>query len=393
MGAGVGLDLGHLGVPLQGGVVVDAALGVQHPAVPVVGELVQAQIGHDEEVVADLGAHIAQGDLEDAVGVGPGGALAVLLALLRHAEEHDPGDSGRHRVQRRLLQAVAGVLHDAGHGRDRHRLADALADERGQDQVGGVQARLGDHPPHDGRGPQPPGTRTGEGSVLRHASYATPAHPPPLPTHCRPHGAPLRGKPERRYRVFAPPWPSLDPHASPAFYARGVMHPTSTSASQKEPRNAAEGPHPRRRRPRRRYRRRRRRRTRERGELLGVRLLPGRHRPARDLRLHQLGHQQARHDDVRVGGHDGRQRPRRAGEEGGRCPGRPGPGAQDGQQRGVHGAEERGRRCGLVVHRVRLHPPEDDHGGRHQVPCADGQSDLAVLLDQPGLRGVHRRHP
>ena len=70
MGARVGLRPRHLGVALQRRVVVDAAVGVQDAAVAVVGELVQAQVGHDDEVVADLGPHVADGDLQDAVRVG-----------------------------------------------------------------------------------------------------------------------------------------------------------------------------------------------------------------------------------------------------------------------------------------------------------------------------------
>ncbi len=56
----------------------------------------------------------------------------------------------------------------------------------GRDEVGGVQPGLGDHPTHDGSGPQPPGPGAGKGSVRRHTSYATPAPPVPLPTGSRP---------------------------------------------------------------------------------------------------------------------------------------------------------------------------------------------------------------
>lgn len=184
MGAGVGLDLGHLGVPFQRGVVVDPSVGVEDTAVAVVGELVQAQVGHDHEVVADLGAHVPEGDLEDAVGVGAGGAGGVLLGVLGHAEEHDPGDPGLQRLHGGLPQGVAGVLDDAGHGPDRHGFGDPLAHERGQDQVGGMQPRLGHHPPHGGRRPQPPRPRPGKGSVRVHTPEATPARAVHLPTGC-----------------------------------------------------------------------------------------------------------------------------------------------------------------------------------------------------------------
>ena len=53
VGAGAGLREPHRGIPLERRVVVDAAVGVEDPAVAVVGELVEAQVGHDDEVVAD----------------------------------------------------------------------------------------------------------------------------------------------------------------------------------------------------------------------------------------------------------------------------------------------------------------------------------------------------
>ena len=42
VGAGLGLGDGDLGVELDGGVVVDLAVGVEHAAVAVVGVLVEA---------------------------------------------------------------------------------------------------------------------------------------------------------------------------------------------------------------------------------------------------------------------------------------------------------------------------------------------------------------
>ena len=51
--AGGGLCQRHRGVALEGGVVVDRPVVGEHAAVPVVGELVEAEVGHDDEVVAD----------------------------------------------------------------------------------------------------------------------------------------------------------------------------------------------------------------------------------------------------------------------------------------------------------------------------------------------------
>ena len=50
-----GLGERHLAVDLEGAVVVDAAVGVEHAAVAVVGELVEAQVRHHRELVAHLG--------------------------------------------------------------------------------------------------------------------------------------------------------------------------------------------------------------------------------------------------------------------------------------------------------------------------------------------------
>ena len=57
VGAGARLRDGHLGVEQEGRVVVDAAALVEHAAVAVVGELVEARVGHDDEVVTDRVAH------------------------------------------------------------------------------------------------------------------------------------------------------------------------------------------------------------------------------------------------------------------------------------------------------------------------------------------------
>ncbi len=80
---GLGLGHRHLGVAEQGRVVVDAAVGGQHAAVAVRGELVQAQVAHHHGGVADLGDHVADRDVEDAVRVGAAGADLVLVLRAR----------------------------------------------------------------------------------------------------------------------------------------------------------------------------------------------------------------------------------------------------------------------------------------------------------------------
>ena len=163
MGARVGLDLGHLGVPLQRGVVVDAPVGGQDPAVAVVGVLVQAQVGHDDQLVADLGPHVPQRDLQDAVRVGARRALRVLLRVVRDAEQHDPADTGLDRLDGGLPQRVPGVLDDPGH-RPRSAPARRCPPARrragsGRPGLAGVSATIRRIA---GRGAQPPGAGAGE---------------------------------------------------------------------------------------------------------------------------------------------------------------------------------------------------------------------------------------
>ena len=58
-----------LGVDLQRGVVVDVAVLVEHAAVAVVGVLVDAQVGDQHDVVADVAAQVGERELHDAVGI------------------------------------------------------------------------------------------------------------------------------------------------------------------------------------------------------------------------------------------------------------------------------------------------------------------------------------
>ena len=56
------------------------------PQWPWLGVLVDAEIGHQHDLVADLAAQLAQRDLDDAVGVERRRADLVLDG--RHAEQH-----------------------------------------------------------------------------------------------------------------------------------------------------------------------------------------------------------------------------------------------------------------------------------------------------------------
>ena len=91
---------------------------VQHPAVAVVGELVQAQVGHQHEVVADLARRVGERDVEDAVRVGGlradgvAGSAGRRTASGRRARRRPPGAASP--------SAIPGVLLDARHRADRH---------------------------------------------------------------------------------------------------------------------------------------------------------------------------------------------------------------------------------------------------------------------------------
>jgi hypothetical protein len=66
------------GVALERRVVVDLAGVREQAAVAVVGVLVEAQVGHDDELVADLGGDVGERQLHDArrvVGAGPARVL------------------------------------------------------------------------------------------------------------------------------------------------------------------------------------------------------------------------------------------------------------------------------------------------------------------------------
>ena len=83
VGARLGLRQRDALVELERGVVQHLAVGAEHAAVPVVGVLVEAEVGHEDELVAHRVAHGAQRDLHDAVGVPGAAALRVLVRRAR----------------------------------------------------------------------------------------------------------------------------------------------------------------------------------------------------------------------------------------------------------------------------------------------------------------------
>ena len=132
-----------------------------------VGELVEAQITHDEQVVTHGVTHGTQPDVEDAVRIERTRTHGVLR--LRHAEQHDACDAGVTRALRLRDERVERVLHDARHRRDRRVLRSVLAHEHRQDEVGRRDDRLGDHVAHHRRRAQPP--RTVRQIVATHQAF------------------------------------------------------------------------------------------------------------------------------------------------------------------------------------------------------------------------------
>ena len=99
----------------------------------VVGVLVEAVVGHEHEVVADLVAQAPQRHLHDAVG----GVGARAAGVLRrgNAEEDHRGNAEVGERPHLLAQALLGVLHHAGHRGDRLGRVDPLLHEQRRDEV------------------------------------------------------------------------------------------------------------------------------------------------------------------------------------------------------------------------------------------------------------------
>jgi hypothetical protein len=166
VGAGDRLGHRHPGVEVQGGVVVDRAVGGQDAAVAVVGVLVEAEVGHDHQVVAHLVADVGQPHLGDPGRV-PGRRTDRVLGR-GDAEEDDARDAQVGEGPHLLPERLPGVLHHARHGRDGPGGLDPLPQEEGGDEVVDRQPGLG-HQPAQGRSAAQPAHAAG-GVVLAHGS-------------------------------------------------------------------------------------------------------------------------------------------------------------------------------------------------------------------------------
>jgi hypothetical protein len=109
--------------------------------VTVAGVLVEAEIGHQDDVVTELVAQVAQCDLGDAVGVP--GATADLVLGRRDAKEQTPRTPTRTSAD--LVTSEATVCWKwPGNERNRARLEDALGDEERRHEVVGGEGGFGD---------------------------------------------------------------------------------------------------------------------------------------------------------------------------------------------------------------------------------------------------------
>src|SRR5690606_30840010 len=132
-----------------------AAGRVEHPAVAMVGEFVEAEIGLYDQLLPHFGVHYAGGHVEDPVLIGRPGPDRVLA--LRNAEQHHSSDPGIRRLGDSALETVEAVLHHPRHRGDGARFAKAFTNEEGQHQFGRMKAGLRGQPTHGCTGAQATG--------------------------------------------------------------------------------------------------------------------------------------------------------------------------------------------------------------------------------------------
>ena len=135
--ARLGLGHAHLRVAAQRRVVVDRGRQrVQDAAVPVIGELVEAEVGHHHEGVADLGEHVADSRVEDAVRVGaPEPTASFCSGTPKSMMPPTPRAAASAAALRRVSRVCWTTPGIAQIGR----LGRALPDEHRQHELGGVE--------------------------------------------------------------------------------------------------------------------------------------------------------------------------------------------------------------------------------------------------------------
>ena len=164
VGPGARVDERHLGQDLDRRVVVDLPLAVlalaQDPAVAVVGVLVDADVGHDDEAGRCL-LHRLDGARDRTVGVEAARPARVLR--LGETEEEDtanPSFVGLFRVRR---GGPHRKLRDARHRPDGAGLVEGGVEEEGPDEVARGEVRLPDEGAQGGGRSQAARAVEGEG--------------------------------------------------------------------------------------------------------------------------------------------------------------------------------------------------------------------------------------
>ena len=163
---------GHGLVGGQGGVIVDLtgarAVGADEAAVAVAGELIQAGVCADDDLVPHLRAHGRDPAVEDAV-LGPG-RRAGLVPGGGNAEQVNGADACLGAGGGLAAQRVQRVLDDPWHRLHGAGVVNVLAHEHRQDEGGRVHDVLARQAPHRRGSAQAPGAdrgglRVGDGAA------------------------------------------------------------------------------------------------------------------------------------------------------------------------------------------------------------------------------------
>ena len=133
MSTGARLGNGHSDIEFQGRVVVHAALFIKHAAVTVVGKLIQAGIGHQQDVIAKFFAQQAQRAVEYTFRIPGWGALGIFVFLARDAKQVHAAHAGLIGFADGLNQGFLGVLVYPRHRGNLFRLLNPIGEKHRQD--------------------------------------------------------------------------------------------------------------------------------------------------------------------------------------------------------------------------------------------------------------------
>ena len=133
-------------VQVEGLVVVDHPALIDNPAMSVAGVLVDAQVSHDDHVVADFAPQVTERQLDDPNRVEGAAANSILLG--RDPKQDDRLDAETCQFGDFSAKRIASVLHHALERLDRLRLRDPLSHKQRRDQIVGPDVSLGQQIAH-----------------------------------------------------------------------------------------------------------------------------------------------------------------------------------------------------------------------------------------------------